>query len=162
MCDAIYRYDITVGPESIDLLGHVNNREYLRWMEEAATAHAAGLGWSFENLKAICRAWVAREHWIEYLMPAFEGERLELFTWVQNLRGAASLRRYALRRGDDLLMTGATEWVFVDYERRRPVLVTPEMRASFPRVAEDDPRLEALGIARCVRWSPAPAHRGGA
>ena len=82
MCDSVYRYDITVGPESIDLLGHVNNREYLRWMEEAATAHAASLGWSFENLKAIGRAWVAREHWIEYLMPAFEGERLELFTWV--------------------------------------------------------------------------------
>lgn len=162
MCDSVYRYDITVGPESIDLLGHVNNREYLRWMEEAATAHATSLGWSFGNLKAIGRAWVAREHWIEYLMPAFEGERLELFTWVQSLRGATSLRRYALRRGEDLLMTSATEWVFVDYERRRPVLLTPEMRSSFPRVAEGDERLVRLGIARCVRWSPAPALQGGA
>ena len=46
---AIFTMDITVGPESIDMLNHVNNREYLRWMEEAAIAHATSLGWTTEK-----------------------------------------------------------------------------------------------------------------
>ena len=40
----IYQYQFKVGPESIDILKHVNNREYLRWMEKAAMEHATLLG----------------------------------------------------------------------------------------------------------------------
>ena len=40
----IYQYQFKVGPESIDILKHVNNREYLRWMEKAAMEHASLLG----------------------------------------------------------------------------------------------------------------------
>ena len=40
----IYQYSFKVGPESIDILRHVNNREYLRWMELAAMKHASLLG----------------------------------------------------------------------------------------------------------------------
>ena len=34
--ERIFRFPIKVGKESIDVLGHTNNKEYLRWMEEAA------------------------------------------------------------------------------------------------------------------------------
>ena len=37
---SLYKKELTVGAESIDIQGHVNNREYMRWMEEAATEHA--------------------------------------------------------------------------------------------------------------------------
>ena len=33
----IVRYEVQVGPQDIDVLNHVNNRVYLRWVEEAAT-----------------------------------------------------------------------------------------------------------------------------
>ena len=59
----IYQEVFTVADTSIDVQGHVNNREYLRWMEGVATRHAALLGWDFETLKARNRSWVAREHW---------------------------------------------------------------------------------------------------
>lgn len=36
--ERIFRFPIKVGKESIDVLGHTNNKEYLRWMEEAALA----------------------------------------------------------------------------------------------------------------------------
>ena len=33
---SLYKKELMVGAESIDIQGHVNNREYMRWMEEAA------------------------------------------------------------------------------------------------------------------------------
>lgn len=156
MREAIFRMPICVGEDSIDVLNHVNNKEYLRWMEEAATLHAASCGWDFEALRAVNRTWVARQHWIEYLRPALLGDRLELCTWVQSARRVSSLRRYALRRGDELLMVGATEWVLVDFEKRRPALITDDIIGCFSPLAPEAPELKALGISRLVRFAPSP------
>lgn len=152
----IYHESLVVGPESIDIQGHVNNREYLRWMEHAATLHAAEIGWGIEALKAAGRAWVAREHWIEYLRPSFEGEALDVYSWIQSAHGAASLRRYAVKRGETLLAVGATEWVYIDAERGRPVLLPEADLKNVALVRPDDPELAALGIARPIRFSPGP------
>lgn len=146
MTERIFRETFVVGAESIDVLGHVNNREYLKWMERIATHHAAAVGWSFEALRAMGRTWVAREHWAEYLRPCFEGDVLDMFSWIQSWRGAASLRRYAIRRGEDLLFVGATEWVFVDFEKKRPAL--------FPRASSPFCRPTALRLTiRFLRLS---------
>lgn len=156
MTERIYRETFVVGPESIDVLGHVNNCEYLKWMEHAAMHHAASIGWGFAALRSMGRTWVAREHWVEYLRPSFEGERLEMFSWIQGWRAAASLRRYAIRRADELIFVGATEWVFVDYEKRRPALFADEQIAVLEKyaVSPEDPVLESLGIVRSVRYLP--------
>lgn len=156
MTEAVYQLPITVGAQSIDVLKHVNNREYMRWMEAAATAHAASCGWDFEALARVNRTWVARQHWIEYLKPAFEGDQLTLYTWVQSAKRFSSLRRYAIKRGGELLTVGATEWVLVDYEKRRPALITDEMIACFHPIPVDAPELKALGIVRMVRFAPSP------
>ena len=156
MTERIYRETFVVGPESIDVLGHVNNCEYLKWMEHAAMHHAASIGWGFAALRSMGRTWVAREHWVEYLRPSFEGERLEMFSWIQGWRAAARRRRYAIRRADELIFVGATEWVFVDYEKRRPALFADEQIAVLEKyaVSPEDPVLESLGIARSVRYLP--------
>ena len=153
MTSPFFRTIFRVGPESLDVLGHGNNREYLRWMEDAARDHAAAHGWSLEVLKASDRAWVARQHWIEYLRPTFEGDEVELLTWVQSVRGPLCLRRYAVRRGADLLAVAATEWVFVN-GRGRPVSLSEAERSAFGAVAADDARLAELGIERTVRYRP--------
>lgn len=118
--------------------------------------HAASLGWDLEHLRSIGRVWVAREHWIEYLRPSFLGESLTMYTWVQSFRAAASLRRYAVKRGGELIMVGATEWVFVDYDKKHPAFFTPDVKAAFEPVLVPaaDPVLQALGIARAPRSSP--------
>ena len=156
MTERIFRETFVVGAESIDVLGHVNNREYLKWMERIATHHASAVGWSFEVLRAMGRTWVAREHWAEYLRPCFEGDVLDMFSWIQSWRGAASLRRYAIRRGEDLLFVGATEWVFADLEKKRPARFSESELAILQAnsIAPDDPLLASLGIARGVRYEP--------
>lgn len=158
----IYHETLFVGPESIDVQGHVNNREYLRWMEGAATRHAALIGWGIDDLRAAGRGWVAREHWIEYLRPTFAGETLDIYTWIQSIRGPASLRRYAVTRSGVLVAAGATEWVYVDAVRGRPVNLEAEAleRVRPLLVSARDEELVALGIARSVRFMPAPSLLG--
>lgn len=154
MTDPIYRLPVTVGASSIDILGHVNNREYIRWMEEAATLHAASRGQTFEALKASGRAWVVRQHWIEYLRPALFGDELVVYTWVQSIRRISSLRRYAIMRQNELLTVGATEWVLVDYVRRRPMVIPPDVQEAFQLLPPEAPELSELGISRMVRFAP--------
>ena len=40
----IYRYELTVPEDSVDVNGHVNNLEYLRWMQDAAILHSDSQG----------------------------------------------------------------------------------------------------------------------
>jgi acyl-CoA thioesterase FadM len=61
-------------------------------------------------------------HKVEYLSPAFAGDRIEVRTWVANRRRVRSLRRYEFFRKSDgkLLVKGETEWVFVDAQTGSP------------------------------------------
>lgn len=151
---AIYKMEITVGPESIDMLKHVNNREYLRWMEEVAIAHGTSRGWTMKDYFKRGEVWVVREHWIEYLRPTFLGDQLTMYTWVQNVEGSRSLRRYALVKDGRIVSCGATEWAFIDLMTGRAKEVPQEIAESFELVSPNDERLQALGIDRPMRFDP--------
>lgn len=156
MSEAVFTLSIKVGKESIDRMEHVNNIEYLKWMEKAAIAHAEAHGWDFQPLKDRNLGWVAREHWIEYLRPAFMGDELLVHTWVQSAKRFSTLRRYAVMRGRELLAVGATEWVMVNFATRRPAPIPAELEKDFRLIAADAPELKALGISRMVRFAASP------
>lgn len=147
---AVYRHAVVVGPESIDALNHVNNREFLRWMEEAAVRHSDARGWTTERYVASGASWVAAQHRIDYLRPAFEGDALTVWTWIADLQPRTSRRRYLVTRDADgkALATGHTVWAYIDLASGRGVPVPADVVASFEVVRDDDPRLEVLGPAR--------------
>ena len=74
MPERVYEYDIEVGPSAIDANGHVNNVEFVRWMQEAAVRHADERGCTAAT-KDAAATWVVRSHRIEYLRPALAGDR---------------------------------------------------------------------------------------
>jgi acyl-CoA thioester hydrolase len=82
---------------------------------------------------------VVRSHNIEYLRPAFAGDRLELRTWVVDIRRVRSLRRYRFIRVADgkLLVKGQTDWVFVDAKTGAPMAVPEEIVRIFPLLPDD-------------------------
>ena len=47
----IHRLEIAVTPEVIDGNGHVNNVEYIRWMQQAAISHSDAAGCSRATLE---------------------------------------------------------------------------------------------------------------
>lgn len=106
----------TVSAEAIDHYRHVNNAEYLRYIEEVSWQHSNKLGLTIEDYERLDRALVVIRHEIDYLAPAFEGETLEMATWIvkydQRFRVA---RRFQLIRVSDqkTLMRGYTYFACV-------------------------------------------------
>jgi acyl-CoA thioester hydrolase len=137
---AIYEYPWQVTADEIDGLGHVGNVEYLRWLQAAAIAHSAAQGWPTEKYFELGAGWVVRSHQIEYLMPAHRDDAIVVRTWVANLRGIRSLRRYEVWRPADqtLLAKAHTEWVFISFTSRQPRRVPEEIQAAFEIVADGD------------------------
>jgi acyl-CoA thioester hydrolase len=136
---AIFEHQLVVSEREIDRLGHVNNIEYLRWMQEAATAHSAAQGWPGSRYVELGAGWVVRSHKIEYLAQALLDDAVAVKTWVANFEKIRSLRKFKIVRSSDnaLLAVAETQWVFVCYQRRQPRRVPDEVRNSFIIVGKD-------------------------
>lgn len=130
--ESLYTHTLIVPQSAIDANGHVNNVEFVRWMQEAAIAHADAAGCSAATLAAGA-TWLARSHRIDYLRPAYAGEQIAIRTWVKDIRRAFSRRRYEFVRAADgvTLARGQTDWVFVDRTSGRPKSVPPEIQVMF-------------------------------
>ncbi|MCA9249145.1 MAG: acyl-CoA thioesterase [Planctomycetales bacterium] len=137
---AVFEHCLTVPSGAIDGQGHVNNLEYLRWMQDAAVAHSAAQGWPTARYREIGAGWVVRSHKIEYRLPAFAGDRIVLLTWVANFHKIRSLRKYKITRPADgaILAIAETEWAFIGLEHHVPRRVPEELRAAFAIVADEE------------------------
>lgn len=126
-----YTKSIVIPANAIDENGHVNNVTYVQWMQDIAVEHYSALG----GLEAQGpeATWVVREHKIEYLLPAFAGEEIEIRTWVENIRRVRSLRKYEfVKRADGkILVKGETDWVFVDVKTGSPQAVPENVAKIF-------------------------------
>ena len=136
--EPVYRYDFTVPESALDENGHVNNVQFVQWMQDAAVRHYEAAGGIPPTLAAGA-TWVVRSHVVEYLRPAFAGERIEVRTWVVNIHRVRSLRRYRFVRVQDgkLLVKGETDWVFVDSKTGAPRVIPEEVANVLPLLAED-------------------------
>jgi acyl-CoA thioester hydrolase len=132
MTGAAHEYEFDVPPEAIDENGHVNNVEYVRWMQDAAVRHFSSLGGN-ARMDAAGATWVVRSHRVEYLRPAMAGERVRVRTWVEDFRRVMSMRKYEFTRSGDgtVLARGETEWVFVDAATGRPKSIPDEIQTLF-------------------------------
>ncbi len=151
----VYNHQLFVSEEDIDMVGHVNNVVYLKWMQDAALAHSSRQGWPAERYQELGAGWVARLHQIEYLQPAFPGDCVVVQTWVSDMKKVTSTRRYRILRltgGQDspdnpaldtvgvdskhqLLAVAHTQWAFIDFSSRQPKRIPPEIANAY-RVIE--------------------------
>ena len=122
-----FQIEIVVQPSDIDTQDHVNNVVYLRWMQEAATAHWDARATA--ELKARVN-WVVTRHEVDYKAPAFVGDRLVARTWVGEPSGATWERFIEIRRvaDDRLLAKGRSIYAALDPASGRPKRVDAELR----------------------------------
>ncbi|MBK8572313.1 MAG: acyl-CoA thioesterase [Geothrix sp.] len=142
----LFAHTFTVLESAIDVNGHANNLEYLRWMQEVATAHSDACGWTLARYQETRTTWVIRSHAIDYLRPAFAGETLKLLTWIGGFEDQESPRHYLFWRERDrkVLARAKTVWVFIDTEAGRPRSIPESFRAAFDVVADEQEALRAL------------------
>ena len=116
-----------------DAYGHVNNANYVRYMQEAALDASAAVGYDEARYNELGHIWVIRETNIEYLRPLRFGNSVEVTTWVGDFRRVRSRRFYELRNAEtgDMVAQGSTDWVYIDRASLRPAQVPPEMVTAF-------------------------------
>src|SRR3954465_9093392 len=125
----VFEFEIEVTAEAVDRNGHVNNVVYIQWMQDAAIAHARASGCTRAS-QAAGATWVVRTHHIEYLSPAFEGDKIAVLTWPSNFQRVRSLRKYKFVRAKDraVIAMAETDWVFVNAKTGRPQSIPEDVR----------------------------------
>jgi acyl-CoA thioester hydrolase len=125
-----FELPITIVPDDIDDLGHVNNVVYLRWVQDVAIAHWRAAATVEQQAEV---AWVAVRHEIDYKRAALPGDAIVARTWV----GTADSHRFErlteiVRVADGRVLASArTLWCPVSRSTGKLTRVSNEIRARF-------------------------------
>ncbi|MBL4663280.1 MAG: acyl-CoA thioesterase [Flavobacteriaceae bacterium] len=130
MSAEVFIKQFTVTSEAIDVRGHVNNLAYLEWCLEVAEKH-----WE-QKATPLMRTnyvWYVLHHSIDYKASAFEGDELEIHTWINSNEGVKSERNYKIFRIKDkqTLVEAKTIWCMLNAKTKRPTKITEEIRTLF-------------------------------
>lgn len=114
-----------------DQYGHVNNANYLRYMQQAAVEASADAGYDSRRYQALGTLWLIRETGIEYLRPILPEQVVQVRTWVADFRRIVSRRRYVLSVDGEQVAAAYSDWVYVERQTQRPVRIPQEMALAF-------------------------------
>ena len=112
----IYQKEITVTNEHIDQLNHVNNTQYVKWVEMMAEEH-------WELLRHETNFpddyWMMLEHHIYYKKQVFKGEIIVAKTWPLEPERVKQPRMVEFYRNGKLVVQSKTYWVLIDHKTNR-------------------------------------------
>lgn len=123
-----HHHPIAIAPSDIDFMGHVNNANYLNWVQEAVIAHWRTLA----PPQAVAQhLWVALTHEITYRKPAFLEDDVIATVVLAKVQGARAFYETLIRRGEDVLAEVKSSWCCIDAETRRPARIAQDIIAHF-------------------------------
>lgn len=127
---AVFERAFDVAAADLDAQAHVNNVVYVRWVQDAATAHWEALTTPATRAEV---GWVLLRHEIDYRRAAVLGDAVVVRTAVGHLEGLTFERRTTVHRAGDgaVLAESRTVWCPVDPRSGRPRRVRAELRALF-------------------------------
>lgn len=137
-----------------DPMGHLNNANYLTYLEQVAFDGAAASGFDrFTLVEKYGSLFVVRKHEITYVQPALENDWLLICSWGSEIRGARAWRHYTVSKvtGDpaelqegrvafselpqierrDTVVNAVTEFAFMNVTTGRPSRVPDEFINAF-------------------------------
>ena len=128
MTDRAHSMPISIVPDDIDFMGHVNNARYLGWVQDAVLGHWRKLA-PADALAS--RAWVALKHEITYRKPAFLDDEVIARTVLERIKGARAFYSTVIKRGEDVLAEVHSSWCCIDAETLRPARISDDIAAFF-------------------------------
>ena len=87
--------------EHQDKLGHVNNVEYLHWLQEAGWQHIHHLGYSWDDHQNDGAAMALVNTNVRYLLAAYAGDHLTVGTWITATDRIRTRREFQIIRSHD-------------------------------------------------------------
>ncbi len=125
------QFDITILPhQASNEVNHVNNIEYIKWIDKASELHLDNAGWTRNKMLEQGSIWFVARHEIDYRGESFLDDTLVLSTWVEDVRRVKSWRQttiHALRDELMLVCECRTLWVHVNLETKKPTPVPQVM-----------------------------------
>jgi acyl-CoA thioester hydrolase len=116
-----------------DAFGHLNNANYLRYMQEAAFDASARVGFDRFRYEDMGSTWLIYETEIEYLQPILYGDTVQVTTWVIDFHRARSRRAYEFYKNgsNQLAAKAVTDWVYIDRESGKPLTIPNGLSSAF-------------------------------
>ena len=128
MTTTLHHHSIAIAADDIDFMGHVNNANYLSWVQEAVIAH-----WQkFAPSEVIStHLWVALKHEITYRKPAFLEDDVFAEVLLEKIHGARAFYSTIIKRGEEVLAEVQSSWCCVDADTQRPIRIAKDIAARF-------------------------------
>jgi|GEM_PF-598287 len=152
----LFVHALEVHSTDIDMLGHVSNVAYVKWVQDAAVAHSEAVGFGIAQYNQLGAVFVVRRHEIEYLRPAMHGDRVEVRTWVESAAAAKCVRATEVVRVNSaqqgaqpqpevMLARAKTTWGYMELATGRPRRIPDPIRAAFSQ-----PLMKARAAAQAL------------
>ncbi|MCF2531706.1 acyl-CoA thioesterase [Yinghuangia soli] len=121
-------YQATLRWSDMDAYRHINNVQYLRYLEEARVDMMFTLG-QREGAKTLSEGVVIARHEIDYKRPlVWRPEPIRIETWVTQIRAASFALAYEVLDDDGVYARAASVLVPYSLDGQRPRRVNDEER----------------------------------
>jgi acyl-CoA thioester hydrolase len=124
---------VRVRTYELDSFAHVNNAEYLRYVEEARSEYLKQVGLSFHDFARYGVQLVIVEAHLFYHYPARYGDEIEIRGRFRDVKSASLLIDYRLieKTTGKLLATVTTKGAFIDPATGKPTRAPDAFRKAF-------------------------------
>ena len=143
---SIYEMPFPVTPGYCDASGKLGYHEAFRIFMDAAAIHAQLLGVGFKEMSEKRLFWLTVKTKICFYRRPVMGEVVTVRTWPEVPEKIRCLRSYEIRKGEELLVSGKTEWAVLDLETNRvvPMETVYPQGIDFPEAAACEEAFERV------------------
>lgn len=126
----IYEKKLKVDEKHLDKQKHVNNVQYVQWVQDVAEEHWEVRASKEQKAKVI---WVVIRHEIDYKKETFLDDNISLQTYVGETTHVTSIRHVIIKNADTgkLIAEAKTTWCLLDAESKKPVRISEDLRSVF-------------------------------
>lgn len=127
--------EIEVRYAETDQMGVVHHANYVVWFELARTRHCAASGFHYADVEKMGYLLMVTGAQVSYRRPARYGDTVRVGCWIDRLGSRGVRFAYEVFKGDEPLVSGATEHVWVETATGKPCRTPEPIRESFRRLA---------------------------
>ncbi len=119
----------------IDFVGHVNNINYITWMENGRVKLFEAMAISiFDLLHSNNILPIITETFIQYKRPLFLNNKVEIECWISQINNASAILQFRFyNENRELCTTGHQKGSFINSKTLRPVRLTDDIRTCFEK-----------------------------
>ena len=124
----------------IDFVGHVNNINYITWMENGRVKLFEAAGISLSDLldKENTLPIITETH-IHYKRALYLSNRVFIESWVSQLNNASAILQFRFyNEKGELCTTGYQKGSFIDSRNMRPIRINDTLRSCFEKFLTEE------------------------